>query len=112
MADLFTKYISAKGDKVNRLRVRLYYDLGGINYFTYKNEPRGYYLSVTPEEVSDRGNGFICVSTTMFSGIKALVKNVQRQSKKSAEEAIKLAEPKIQQLVDYVCNKEGIEVLE
>ena len=65
-----------------KIKVELSYLLGGINYFTYKKESRGLYLSITPVEIKDRGNGFICESFVGFSGIKFLVKELGRKSDK------------------------------
>ena len=49
------KYIEIKNAPgITHLKIELYYDLGGYNCFTGKNEPRAYYLSVTPVERSDR----------------------------------------------------------
>jgi len=107
---VFTKYIPAKGPDVNNLKVELYYSLGGMNYFTYKTEARGYYLSVTPVERSDH-SGYVCESTTLGHGIKHLVKEVARQSARAAEEAKELAKRYEQSLIDYVCREEGIEVI-
>lgn len=42
----------------NNLKVSVFYSLGGINYSNYKTEPRGYWVSVTPVELS-ASNGFI-----------------------------------------------------
>lgn len=42
-------YIKVSGsEKTNYLRIDLDYSKGGYNYFTYKNEPRGYYIHVSP----------------------------------------------------------------
>ena len=35
-------------EKTNRIRLSVAYSLGGMNYFTCKTEPRGYYLSRHP----------------------------------------------------------------
>lgn len=107
---VYSKYIPAKGHGVNNLRVDLYYSLGGMNYFTYKSEARGYYLSVTPVEVSDH-NGYKCESTVLMSGIKKLIKEVSRQSQRAANEAAELAKGFEEMLIDYVCRTEGVEVL-
>ena len=106
---VYKKYIVAKGEGVNRLKVECYYDLGGMNYWNYKNEPRGYYVSVTPVEVADR-DGWRSESYVMFSGVKKLVKEVARKSAKAAEQAKILAEQAEQELVDYVCAKGDIVV--
>lgn len=105
---VYTRYIPAKGDKVNNLKVDLYYSLGGINYFTYKNEARGYYLSVTPVDRSERG-GIVCESTTLGSGVKKLILEVGRQSKSAAEKATLMSKNYIHDLIKYVCATENIE---
>lgn len=53
------KYIEVKENsaKVTHLKIELYYDLGGMNYFTGRAENRGYYLSVTPVERGMRDGG-------------------------------------------------------
>ena len=107
---IFCKYIPAKGHKVNSLRVELYYSLGGMNYWTYKQDGRGYYLSVTPVERTQH-NGYMTEGYTMGSGVKMLIKEVNRKSAKVAAEAEVLAQPHIQELIDYICNKEGVEVI-
>ena len=33
---------------INALEVNVYYSLGGCSMCSYRNEPRGYYISVTP----------------------------------------------------------------
>lgn len=67
----------------NFLKCELYYSLGGVNYFTYKNEQRGYYVSVYPVE---KVRGF--ESYTAFTGVKALIKPCQRKSNKAEAEAL------------------------
>lgn len=103
------KYIAVKENpaKVTHLKVQLYYSLGGMNYFTYKTEPRGYYLSVSPVE---RSRGM--ESYTAFSGVKNLIIEVKRQSAKKEAEAEKMAESMLKSLIDYVCRKESLEIAE
>ena len=100
-------YIPAEGDKVNNIEVKLYYDLGGMNYFTGRAEDRGYYLSVTPVYREDRG-GFVTESTTAFTGIKVLLVPVKRQSKKAADEAFAMMTTRADTLVEFVCRGQGI----
>jgi hypothetical protein len=57
------------------------YDIGGLSYVTGDNITRGYYLSVTPIE---KGGGWRRV--TLFSGIKVLVKETKRFSRKTLEQ--------------------------
>lgn len=108
---VFKKYIKAEGTGVNNLCVELYYNLGGINYFNYKTEPRGYYLSVKPVERTTK-DGYITESYAMFSGVKQLVKEVARKSAKSAEQAKQEAEKLEKTLIEYVCERENIRVIE
>ena len=82
MAKEFTRKYKIDGKGVNTLEARIYYSLGGMNWFTYKNEPRGYWFSLTPYESK---NGMICY--TAFSGSKMCVLPCERQSKKRYEEA-------------------------
>ena len=46
---LYKSYLELEPEPISNLRathlkVELYYSLGGTNVFTYKDEPRGYYL--------------------------------------------------------------------
>lgn len=110
MSYLLKEYINAEGKDVNKLRITVYYSLGGVNYATYKQESRGYYLSVTPVNIEDKGY-CVCESQTMFTGIKKLIKPVSRQSKKAADEALELAKESRQELIDYVCHQEGVKLI-
>lgn len=78
------KYFELKENeqKNTHLEVEIYYSLGGMNYFTGREEKRGYYLSVSPIAKS---NG--CISYIGFSGIKSLIKEVGRKSVKAEKEA-------------------------
>lgn len=108
---VFSKYVKAEGPKVSHLRIDLYYDLGGYNVFTYRNDSRGYYLSVTPVERCDRG-GYVTESQTLFRGNKILLKEVARKGAGVAKEAEKIAMTRLDELVNYVCTKENIKLLE
>lgn len=108
---VFSKYIKAEGPQVSHLRIDLYYDLGGFNGFTYRNDPRGYYLSVTPVERCDRG-GYFTESQTLFRGAKLLIKEVTRKGAGVAKEAEKIAITRIDELVNYICTTESITLLE
>ena len=91
--------------KTNRIRLSVNYNLGGTNCFTYKNEPRGYYLHAVPEYESGH-----VVSCFLGSGIKHLLLEVPRQSKKRAIEACANAEQLAPQLVEWCCNEYGLTV--
>lgn len=91
MKILKTEYIPTNKEK-HFLKCELYYDLGGMNYFSYKNEARGYYVSVSPVERSTSESGISYESYTAFSGIKNLVAQCERQSKKNEQRAAELYE--------------------
>ena len=102
--------VQSNGTKTTHLRVEVYYSLGGMNYWTYKNEARGYYLSVTPVERGVSAGGFVMEGFTAFSGTKVLVKEVKRKGKKAADEAVKLAEPMKQELIDVILKTQNLKV--
>ena len=87
------------------LKVELYYSLGGANMFTYRNEARGYYLSVVP--VTRDG---IMESFTAFTGTKTCVKQVARKSVKAEKEAIAAAEKAKAELIKYILEHNGLEL--
>lgn len=99
-----------KGD-VTHLRVEVYYSLGGYNLFTYKQEPRGYYLSVSPVGRSERGS-VVMESYRAFSGTKQLILPVNRKSPKRYETALQLAQESRRKLIDIVCQEQGLELME
>lgn len=83
------KYIELKqNNTATHLKVEVYYKLGGINYCTYKQEPRGYYLSVSPVTL-ERGPGYTMETYRAFSGVKQILKTVTRKSAKAEAEAKK-----------------------
>ena len=101
------KYIALKenGQNATHLKIELHYSKGGMNYFSYQQERRGYYLMVTPVERKGIMEGFIA-----FSGIKKLLKEVKRQSAKAEAEAESMVEQNEHELIEYVLNKEGLEL--
>lgn len=102
------KFIATKSENVF-LKVEVYYSLGGMNYFTYKSEPRGYYLSVMPIERIDRGSYFV-ETQAAFSGYKTILKEVKRKSKKAETEAEQLASELMQSIVNAVLSEQGLEL--
>ena len=70
--------------KATHLKAEIYYSLGGMNYFTSRDEPRGYYMSISP--VKRDG---VCESYTAFTGLKNLILPVHRKSQKQMDIAKK-----------------------
>ena len=104
---MFKRYIKANGKEVNALRCELYYSLGGINYFTYKNESRGYYLAVSPVNRSEHMESYVG-----FSGVKKCLLEVTRQSKKAEAKAEEMVHENLVNLINAVCLKQNIELEE
>lgn len=100
---IWKKYIPVEGGKNEFLKCELAYSLGGMNYFTYKNEPRGYYLSVSPVEKSGCMESYVA-----FSGVKKLLLEVKRKSPKKESEAISMIEENLPSLIEHVMVKNGI----
>ena len=94
-------------NKSTHLEINTYYSLGGVSYATYKNEPRGYYISVTTIKL-DNSRGYTMVTTTAFSGAKRCMIECSRQSKKKAEEACNIKREEYQDMIDYVLEKNGL----
>lgn len=90
-------------EKYNNLESDVYYNLGGMNYFTGNGEARGYYGSVTPMTVSENFKTY-----TGFTGIKVLLIECKRKNNKSYTQAIELFKTKEIELTDLVYKKLAI----
>lgn len=103
------KYLRLKpnAQKNTDLKVKLYYSLGGMNYFSARAEGRGYYLSVVPVERGEMFERF-----TGFTGIKKLILEVKRQSPKAEKQAEDLCALSEQELIDHVLAEQGLELEE
>ena len=89
----------------NVIIASIYYNKGGANFYSYKNEERGYYFSIIPEE--QRGCMHIYEG---FSGVKTCILPVNRQSKKSFEVAKSMLEKYIDLYLDDYCNDNGFTI--
>ena len=91
------------GIDINRIRLSVGYDPGGVNHFTCKTDARGYYLYVSPEHTND------VITQYMFgAGCKYLLTRVPRQSKKRAAEAIEIATERAPAMVEWCCKEYGL----
>ena len=97
------KKFKVMGEGANIIEVSLAYEKGGINYFTGENTPRGYYLYVTPSEVT--GDGW--KRTKAFAGNKKLVKPVKRFSRKVFESLM----PDYEELLSYNLKKNNLKLV-
>lgn len=85
--------------------VSVYYDKGGMNYFTGNNERRAYYASATPVEIA---NGF--ESFKAFSGNKLVVLEVKRKSGAAEAKAIEMSMGLLYKLVKHVEAKNSLTI--
>ena len=100
--------VNPNGNKITHIKVETAYSLGGMNLFTYRNEPRGYYLHVSPVERRLTDYGVTMESFIAFSGIKKLLKEVSRKSAKEEREAEEIAVHDESELIQYICEKSGV----
>lgn len=102
----YIKIIKNEKDKYNNLKIEVYYDLGGYNMFTHQPKKRGYYISVTPVERSER-NGVKMESITAFTGYSELLQECSRKSKKAEAAAIEKAPYYEKMIIEYICKNNG-----
>lgn len=102
------KFIATKTENVF-VKVEVYYNLGGMNCFTCKEERRGYYVSVSPVERVNRG-GYITETCAAYSGYKVLLKEVKRKSKKAEMEAEQIAADGMNRIINQVLIEQGLEL--
>lgn len=101
------KYLKTTSE--TELKVEIFYSLGGWNFGTGNNDPRGYWLSVQPVSRSD--NHEICLeSVVLGSGMKTFLAEtkVDRKGGKAELAAIESAKQQEANLVEKVCLKEKL----
>lgn len=94
------EYTTENGTK---LFYKVFYDLGGWNYFTCKERPRGYYLSI--QRKYNQFSAFSDLSQP-DGAIKYMLLEVNRQSTKQKETAEKMALDTLKDIV-AVYNERG-----
>ncbi len=95
------------------IEVYVSYNKGGMSMATYKQIPRGYSVHVQPVEIKDMG-GYTSKSFIGFSGYRQDVEEANRFSQKKLREVAERMKDSdlVQQMIDLVCEKQGIEVIE
>ena len=89
-------------DKNNKIVTEIYYSKGGMNYFTDRDEKRGYYFSITPEERSNEFRTY-----TGFSGVKTCILEVARKSKSAYDKAKAMLDKYENEYLQAFCDKKG-----
>jgi hypothetical protein len=86
--------------RANVLRLTLEYRLGGHNYFTGDNNPRGLFLSCSPLEVTQK-DGYTTTGYVGFSGTNMHLKDMKRFSQKTLD-SFEPTDEQVKRLVDHV----------
>lgn len=98
------------------LKVKVFYDKGGVSYFSGATSPRGYYLSVTPvkvekSEATDTCPGYTSEVFALFSGVKKFLEPAKVFSQKKFD-ALVPSEADVNLLVKDVLSKSGLKLKE
>lgn len=109
------EYLKLKpnSDGETHLCVSMDYTLGGMNYFNYRVDKRGYYLYCTPCKLMDGGSNGVSyrtIQTCLGKGLKQILKEVTRKSKKAEQEATEIALASKAKLIATVCEQYGYEL--
>ena len=97
--EFYSKIKTEGFGEATHIKVRVYYSLGGKNWFSGKEERRGIYMLVCPVKRIDR-NGYKTESVTALSGVRYLLMELKRASKKKLERA----EDIVSQSAEKVCD--------
>lgn len=113
-SNVWEKTLKCKGNKeYNTIRISVYYDLGGMNYFNGNVDKRGYWLSVRPSFIS-KENGYTSETFAICGGggYRHFLVECSRKSKKKAEEAIEKGKEFYPQILDRVCIEQRLHIVE
>lgn len=75
----------------NFVEIKFRYDKGGFSYWTYKENPRCYYLSISPIKIAKQTYGdteWETIQTVLGDGCKLQAQEVSRKSPKAEREAV------------------------
>jgi hypothetical protein len=89
--------------KKHIIKVEVYFNAGGMNFGTYETEAKGLYLAAKPVVIEDHGS-FQSESSMAFSGIKQLVKPINRFSQKQLD-CFNASEEQLITIVAHVVDK-------
>lgn len=111
MADkrILVEYPIIDNPDANVLRLTLEYRLGGHNWFTGENNPRGLFLSCSPLGVNKDKDGIVTTSYRGFSGTNMHVKEMKRFSQKTLD-TFEPSKEDIKRLVDHVIREQNLTV--
>ncbi len=102
------KEFKVKGTENQVVRLSLNYNKGGMNYFTYANERRGFYLSASPLTINKR-DGWTSEEYVGFSGSKLFVEELKRFSQKKLD-SFEPTQEQVELLLNTVTKRNEIEI--
>lgn len=101
----YIKIAENNRDKCTHIRIDFCYDLGGVNVFTHRGKPRGYYITVCPVEKNNGIERF-----TAFTGVSELLHTCTRKSAKAEQAALEKFPAYKRMMLDYIAKKYGYTV--
>jgi hypothetical protein len=99
LRDIKPKFIYYTAEQGECIKVTVTYRMGGMNYSTYKTDPRGYYLSIQPMKV-EVSNGMRCETFTGFSGKYVFIELADRFNAKRMTHLTETIEPFLDKIVE------------
>ena len=103
MNDTMIRTYPAEGNDVNRVDVKITYNIGGLY------GPRGYYFIITPYKYEVSG-GMAVRTFRSYSGVRGNVLTCQRKSKKRFEEACSYIDELTDKYLPGVLEENGITI--
>ena len=85
-------------------------NLGGLNYWNYKTEARGYWLHIQPLNI-ERQQNCIIESYECFSGYKALILETKRKSDKAYNTALEMINSKVSEMLEVIKETNNLELI-
>jgi hypothetical protein len=92
---------------ITHLQVCTWYEIGSTE--AWQSKERGYYASVNPVTIESKG-AYSITTGEPGKGVNSFILSVKRQSKKAEKECDTLLENRLQDMIEYVCNKNNLEV--
>lgn len=100
-----------KTNKENtEVKIELKYNLGGLNYWNYKTEARGYWLHIQPMQI-EKHESCIIESYQCFSGYKALILETKRKSDKAYSTALEMINSKVTEILEVIKETNNLELI-
>lgn len=90
-------------DNFPQVQMEIRYSLGGINYFTYKEEKRGYYFHINLCKHKDLGNGLCSTKLQPMHerSFKVCIKETNRKSEKTLNKLKDILKQDIEVIKQY-----------